>query len=525
MYDNIKKRLKALQEKNPLTVHQSLLVLVLSLSFILRLYNIRAESLYLDEIYSLERSKLEPNMIYEVSYRPLYFFLLHYWMKIFGTSVMALRIPAMLFGTLSVFILYKTARLLFDENIAALSALLLAISEFHIWQSQEVRMYSMLAFFAALSVYFFLVLINKKRSWPIAIGYLLSSILLLFTHPFGVFILLVQNTFFFTLYIHEGSDLVSSLKGWILLQILLFISFIPLLSGYLGMASGIQSGQGLSWLSKPTIGTVLLVFNEYSGHILLFILFVLVMGIYTYQRYRKGFKDDDKEKEEDKKERELKSVLDLRTWIDIFGSSERIYFLALWILVPNILPFIASLLWKPIYGPPKYTIAASLGFYVLVALSISRLDMKKLKIGFVVLILLIGAFNLGMYYSTPEKEQWEDVAGLIDEEAEREDMVIFNAGFTQFCFDYYSDREDLVKRSFPNETRPRWPSKLSRNVDVNQSHMDELNNLTEGRDRVWLVLSHTSGDTDLIIQQMKEDFDIDKHKTYVQVEVYLFVRE
>ncbi len=524
MYKYLEEKLEDAQRKNPLTVEQTVLVVVLTLSLVLRLYNLKGESLYLDEIYSLERSKLGPSKLYDVSYRPLYFFMMHYWIKLLGTSEIALRLPAMLFGVLAVFVLYKISYLLFDEKIAGLSALILALSEFHVWQSQDVRMYSLLALLAGLSIYFFLLLVKERNTLPVIIGYITSSILLLFTHPFGVFVLIVQNAFFLTLLLHKGSDLKTSLKGWIFQQVILFISFLPLLRGYLGKASGIQSGEGLSWLAKPTAATLLIVFNEYSGHVLLFLLFIVVICLYFY-----GMKERSEEKEATRGEKigekiGKEDLLNPRTWIDLGARNEKLYLLCLWILLPNLLPFLASWVWKPIYGPPKYTIAASLGFYVLIALSISRLDRKKLKVIFIALIIVLGAFNLGVYYAEPDKEQWEETVDYVEENAESEDLVVFNAGFTRLCFDYYSEREDLTKRAFPNETRPRMPRKLSRNVEVNQSHIEELNELTQGHERVWLVLSHTRGDTDLIIKDMKKDFEISRHKEYVEVEVYLFER-
>ncbi|MFO7992137.1 MAG: glycosyltransferase family 39 protein [Thermoplasmata archaeon] len=517
----VKDHLETLERKHPFTPWHTSMIILLGVSFVLRIYNLSGESLWLDEIYSLERAKLSLTQIYEVSYRPLYFFFLHFWLRIFGTSELALRIPGVIFGVLSVFVLYKIGKLLFDERIGLLSALILALSQFHVWQSQEVRMYSMLAFFSALSMFYFLIMVKKEWSRLRAAGYLISSVLLFYTHPFGIFIIVAQNTFLFTFVMSKESKIKPSIKKWVMLQTVLFASFIPLLAGYLGKARSIQSGEGLGWISEPTVITIIRVFIRYSGHVLLFILFVLafVLCIYRWSRERMDVNGSRYTSEEETRSSWWGGS---RGWVGSLNKNKEGYLLTLWIAIPNIIPFFLSLVWKPIYGPAKYTITASLGFYLLAAFCILKLDKKKIKGVFVISIIILSALSMGIYYTTPVKEQWEDTANYIDDNAREGDLVIFSAGFTELCFNYYSERDDLEKRSFPYETRPRRPRTLSKNIEINQTHIEELESITEGYDRVWVVMSHARGDSGSISVKMDEGYNNTLHEEYVKIDVYLW---
>ncbi len=88
------------------TTNISLLVILLAGAY--RLFTLDAESLWLDELYSVTNSdpdiptsevweKLKPDV-----HPPLYPFFLHYWMKLFGTSEIAARAPSLIAGIITV---------------------------------------------------------------------------------------------------------------------------------------------------------------------------------------------------------------------------------------------------------------------------------------------------------------------------------------------------------------------------------------------------------------------------------------
>jgi 4-amino-4-deoxy-L-arabinose transferase-like glycosyltransferase len=97
---------------------------------------------------------------------PLYFWLLWGWVRLLGSSPFAMRTLSALLGTLTVFVLYHLGRLVGGRRVGLLSALLIALSRFHIWWSQEMRMYVLAALMASLSLLFFMRWLRTQRSDP-----------------------------------------------------------------------------------------------------------------------------------------------------------------------------------------------------------------------------------------------------------------------------------------------------------------------------------------------------------------------
>jgi len=74
--------------------------------------------------------------------------------NLWDASLVALRLPTVLFGVASIPIIYLLGTKIFSEKEGLLAAFLLAISYHHTHYSQEARMYSMVFFFVLLCMYF-----------------------------------------------------------------------------------------------------------------------------------------------------------------------------------------------------------------------------------------------------------------------------------------------------------------------------------------------------------------------------------
>lgn len=117
-----------------------LICIILLLATALYLYQIGAESLQSDEIYSVyDAQNLK---IWWKSSRPLYYHLLRIWMLI-GTNDSWLRGLSVFLGLSSILLIYQLGRFVAGESIGLTSALLLAFSPLFINHVQEVRMYSL----------------------------------------------------------------------------------------------------------------------------------------------------------------------------------------------------------------------------------------------------------------------------------------------------------------------------------------------------------------------------------------------
>ncbi|MDZ8188234.1 MAG: glycosyltransferase family 39 protein [Nostoc sp. ChiSLP02] len=137
---------------------------IVLISIFTRFFLLQNQSLWFDEGWSLalsDASSVQENLYRIINreagdkYQPLYYLVLFYWRSLFGESEFAIRSLSALFGIGSVITIYFTCLRVYGIKHAFWSSLILAVSSFSVFYSQDARPYSLLIFIAALQVYFF----------------------------------------------------------------------------------------------------------------------------------------------------------------------------------------------------------------------------------------------------------------------------------------------------------------------------------------------------------------------------------
>ena len=169
---------------------------IIFVGFLLRIYDLGNESLWYDEGCSLNFAVQEINKIFFQNEKspPLYYLFLHFWIKLFGTSEFSIRLPSALFGTISIWLIYLTGKNIFNKKAALTGALILSLNKYHIFYSQEARVYELTALLTLLSMYFFIRKNLLKKNWG-ALGYLFFSSLLMYSYIYGLFIIFAKNIY------------------------------------------------------------------------------------------------------------------------------------------------------------------------------------------------------------------------------------------------------------------------------------------------------------------------------------------
>ncbi len=178
----------------------------------LRFYRLEAQSLWYDEGFSVYLARMD---LAEITQRtaadiqpPLYYYLLHFWIQLFGDTESAVRSLSLVFGVTTVPLLYAIAGQLFRRRrVGLLAALLIAVSPLHLWYSQETRMYTLLTFLCLLSSYL-LLRIAQRSVYPappeetriaeellLWAAFTLTSVAAVYTHYFAFFILAFQASY------------------------------------------------------------------------------------------------------------------------------------------------------------------------------------------------------------------------------------------------------------------------------------------------------------------------------------------
>lgn len=293
---------------------------------------------------------------------PLYYLILHYWMKIFGGGEVSLRGLSLIFFAANIFVI-----LLFLQNILKVKGrriwiyiLLFSLNPFLLYFAFEARMYSLLALLSTLSFYFFW---QKKAGF-----YHLVTILGLYTHYFFLFV--VATHFAFGLLFKKGK-LVKKIK----LPTLSFIFFLPWL---LYVFPHLLTNTARFWLGKSSFYDLItlpaVLFTGYERSYFKFwhawllplsIFFILTFVIFVFRRVRliKGRTD----------------------------QSRLFLLLVFWSFLFPALSVLVSFL-KPVFLP-RYLIFASAGFNLLLFFVLEKESRRLRLLSILILFFIIAHFT------------------------------------------------------------------------------------------------------------------------------------
>jgi uncharacterized membrane protein len=343
----------------------ALMLIIICAGTLLRIYTLGAENIWYDEASGIHLASGSIKDIIKYTgitqnHPPLYFMLLHLWMRLFGDSEVAVRSLSALFGIASVPLMFYAGRLLFNRKTGLFASFLSSVSVFYIYYSQEARSYSLLLFLSLLSYLFFLKIL-KGRSKGYIVGYTAATVLLGYTHLFGL-LLLPSQWLFMVLYREKYRQCI---KQFAFATLLVSVAFVPLVFLIGGPATEIATNG--FWIQRPQLMNILKTLYEFTGlqtlsGLLVFVYIVLAMyGLLIIQK-RKG---------EFSLREPLTSLQDM-SWNIRLHSVEEGTLLLIWLGVSILIPFVASFLMTPIYFT-RYLIGASPAFYLLAACGISAI--------------------------------------------------------------------------------------------------------------------------------------------------------
>ncbi len=384
-----------------------MIVIVLIIGFIVRLINLN-QSLWLDEAIGAIAAKnftyhqILTNFLRVDNHPPLYYLLLKFWTSIFGYSEISLRFPSVLFGVGTIYVTYLIAKTLTKNRYIPIAvALLMSLSSFFIYYSQEARMYAMAAFLASLAVYFFLKLLEKQNNlyWVL---FSVSITCLVFTDYMPVFLLPV---FWIWAILKKRGD-----KSWLNKFVL---SHMPIVGfGILWLPIFLSQKEGGAWLLKTVpnwrhiagganVKEVALVWSKFVfGRISLVskkLYYILVV------------------------------LSSLPVAISFWGvaRSKKVRIAWFWLVVPLVLGFVISvafpafIYFRYLYIVPAFCLLAAFG-----AFSFKSKFVGWVIVGFVVLSNLV-SFAIYISDKTQQREQWRQATEFVESKGNKNNVAIF----------------------------------------------------------------------------------------------------
>lgn len=229
------------------------LSLAIILGVILRLNGLTFQSYWFDEIFTIKLS----NPIHSIGYvydhtmgdvhPPFYQSLIWVWYKIFGFNEYSGRVLSALAGSFSIYAIYALARELYNREVGVYSAFILATNYFAIVYSQEVRSNIFMLLFSILSYLYFVKLLKNSSSKVDISLYILFSLLIMYTHYFGFFLVATQLFVFIYYLIIDSQNRAKLTKLALSSGAIMFIALIPLFHRIL---EHIHTSS--YWMERPT---------------------------------------------------------------------------------------------------------------------------------------------------------------------------------------------------------------------------------------------------------------------------------
>jgi len=458
-----------------------LLLIIVFIGLFLRFNDLSSESIWVDEAFTYHYTTLGWNelfdiLIYNDVHPPLFYILENSFTSVFGTAEFMMRFVPMLFGFLSVIMMFLFVKELYGSKVGLVSALFFSLSSVLIYYSQEAKMYSMFMFLFLFSLYFFVKFL-KDASTKNALFLILGNGALLYTHvlsyvviTFEVFVYLVIH------YVNRVHSIKwfgcrTNIRKFMLLlagMILLYVPWIPI------------AFTQISWLLSTILSLKFMYKFGFDGftYLLWFaIMCTIVFVITVFIVLRK------------------KKVVD---YISSCTMSNTVF----------ILIFLGFLIFSVVYHDFLFSnsplIRYSHFMLPLVYLFFARkmVDLKKLFVVLLFLYLLVSSFVLVQYYTTDIKEQWRETSEFVS--ADYSDGIMFNtAKHTWWAFNYYYDG-----------TLPQLRlNEVSDKVLIPQFVSD--------KEMVHLILSHNYETHDFFVHEMSQHTLINVQE-FVGITVYTY---
>jgi len=457
-----------MSQKNDIDRYASYLLLAaILLGLALRLCRLDHQSLWIDELFTVVPTNPSNSIQSIIDYAkgdqpPLLFLLINFWFKVFGYTEYAARVFSVFLGTLGIVGIYALGRELAGKSTGLFAAFLLAVNNFHIQYSQDVRFYGLLFLLTTLSYLFFLRGL-KYKDYPSFIFYIIFTSALLYTHYYSFFVVAAQAlTFVFVIFRHwDGVLLLRSIVSFSLVC----LSYLPWVEVI------IQDIYDVLPQIKPVESAFVLRYvYVYFGKDAL-TLSMLIIGFFVYLRHHPKN--------------------------EYANQISALAILFCWICVTYGLPYIRSILISPMIEF-RYTIITLPAWIILFSLGWPYLKSAKIKAAVLSLVLTISIVNISLvrkYYSKITKEQWREVSNCVIA-MNTENLPIFSPLRWHFSF-YFKDQMGTL----------------------NDFSLDQM----QKTDRFWYVVAHIREDeVEAQINTLTSDFVPVQRKDFYGATAVLF---
>jgi len=478
-------------------VRRPILLSLMLLGFGLRLYHLDYQSLWRDEMDAIlfahrDLRGLASLFVTPGHNGPLYYTLLHFWIRLVGDTEFGVRFLSLCCGVLAIPVVYLLGRRWAGKTGALVAALLCATSPYPVWYAQEGKMYALLLLMSALSTYVYLLALERGRAYLWA-GYIVLVAASMYVHLLAVLVL----PFHFLLFFVQWPLYRSAWKGWLATFLILTLPCVPLLRWEIPLLLR-PFTTGHQFYSLPDMLTVLLF--SFSLHaaphqsplaIALYV-FLLLGGLLLYVREAAPGASGSR-----------RAPLESRRESLILG---------LYLFVPVVCLFLVSL-GMPIFTD-RYLITVVPPFVLLLSCGVVAVRERSSGLGVVCLglVLVSNLYVVALQGHTKIKSDFRAAAQYVEEDG-RGDLTVFLIPQGRNVFDYYLDGQ-LAWVDAPYTDGSMEPAEVAR-------AMEEA---TEGYQNVWFVVTEAElwDSRGLVQGWFESNGTLLGKRSFARVDVYLY---
>ncbi len=194
-----------------------ILLLIVLVGAVLRFYRLDAQSFWEDEAISSLIAASSPaeiwNNAFISAHPPGYYFLLHLWRSVAGGTDLALRYPSALLGLLGIVLTYQLGQSIRSRRLGLWAAGITMLAPFHVFYSQEARMYTLLYCLTCAMMLAYIRLWQGK-GWVWWIVFIVASLAGLWTHLFAGFAIAVIGGHYCLLRLWPRAGSRKTPPGW-----------------------------------------------------------------------------------------------------------------------------------------------------------------------------------------------------------------------------------------------------------------------------------------------------------------------
>ncbi len=502
----------------PSKVHRlrfsGLILLSILLAFALRVHQLDYQSLWRDEVDAIRFSDgttwaLLKALPHTGHNGPLYFAALHNWRLLAGDSEFALRYFSVLGGMLAVAMGFRVAIDFGWRKSSRLTALLLmAVSPYLIWYSQEAKMYSWLIFLILVAIFAYRQAMKSEGAAKWWLVFVVSTSLSFYTHILSPLMLGVYLAW-------AAPDWHRTKKHWrgaSLSLAILILPYLPLLWWQFPLLQkGFSSGHPFYPLKKEIelllhFYSVGILRRDFAPYLIGVMVFLVLLGI-THK----------------------KSPLEAR--VKLF----------LWLAIPALLVYFISL--RVHVFEDRYLIYLAPAFYLLAAKGIDLFYrwQKWLGVSIIIALMAINIQSVAKQNASPIKADFRSVATFIAQAEENPapspasptivpndfrfqiflpiishesiPTVMFQMPYLKYTFDYYFDGDY------------RQLDGIWTNDGKNEAQVDKiLQKQLADTQHLWLVTAEEDAwdNRHLLRQWLDRHGEVQKEAHFIGADVYLW---